>query len=127
LVHSLLIHEVSWTHVLLLSVTFSLLFFSFNAVIVGHVRFLDFHGESNARLARNSSVYGDPIYPPTPIVKTLSLVLFSAPKTHLTTLQNIYVDRIIPWSVWKETWKKLGEGWDAFVLAVSDNLHMLAP
>ena len=100
--------------------------FSLNAVVVGHIRFLNFHGEANARLERNFSVYGDPVYPRTLFIKTFSLVLFSAPDIHLKTLQNMRVDSIMHRSVWQEAMKKLGEGWDAFVLAVSHNLHVLA-
>ena len=94
---------------------------------VGHTRFLHFHGEANARLERNFSVYGDPIYPRTLLIKIFSFVLFSAPDIHLKTLQNNWVDGIMHRPVWQETMKKLGEGWDAFVLAVSDGLHVLAP
>lgn len=94
---------------------------------VGHTRFLDFHGEANARLERNFSVYGEPIYPRTLFIKIFSLFLFSAPDVHLRTLQSNWVDGIIHGSVRQEIMKKLSEGWDAFVLAVSVGLHMLAP
>ena len=94
---------------------------------VGHTRFLNFHGEPNARRQRNVSVHGDPIYRRTLFIKTFSLFLFSAPDIHLKTLQNYWVDGIMHRSMWQETMKKLGEGWDAFVLAVSDGLHVIAP
>ena len=55
-----------------------------------------------------------------------SLVLFSAPDIHLKTLQNMWVDSIMHRVLWQEAMKKLGEGWDAFVLAVSNDLHDLA-
>ena len=106
---------------------FSLLFFSFNAVIVGHCRFLNFHGEANARLERNFSVHGDPLYFRTLFIRTFSLLLFSAPDIHLRTLQHDWVDGIMHKSMWEVTMKKLGEGWGDFVLAVSDGLHVLAP
>jgi hypothetical protein len=91
------------------------------------MRFLDFHGEANARLERNFSVYGNPIYRRTLFIKTFSLVLFSAPDIHLKTLQNFWVDGIMHKSVWARSRVKLGEGWESFVLAVSDGLRMLEP
>ena len=86
----------------------SLLFFSFNAVIV-HTRFLTFHGEANTRLKRNFSVYGDQLYGRTLLIKTLSLVLFSAPDFHLKTLQNMWADGVMHESVWVEGMKKMNE------------------
>jgi hypothetical protein len=100
--------------------------FEWSIFNVGRTRFLNFHGEPNARLQRHFSVYGDPIYPRTLFIKAFSMVLFSAPDIHLKTLQNMSVDGIMHQSAWQETMKKLGEGWDAFVLAVSDGLHVLA-
>jgi hypothetical protein len=55
------------------------------------------------------------------------MVLFWAPDIHLETLQNNSVDGIMHRSLWREIMKKLGEEWDASVLAVSDGLHVLAP
>jgi hypothetical protein len=101
--------------------------FEYSIFNVGHTRFLNFHGEANARLERNFSAYGDPIYPRTLFIKTFSLLLFSAPDIHLKTLQNDWVDGIMHRGMWQETMKTLGEGWDAFVLAVSDGLCELAP
>jgi len=98
------------------------LFFSFNGVIVGHTRFLNFHGEANARLERNFSIYGDPLYRRTRLIKTLSLVLFSAPDFHLKTLQNMWVDGIMHKSVWEECVKKMTDEWQEFVFFVS-SLH----
>ena len=106
---------------------FSPPYFFLNTVIIGHSQFLNFHGEANARLERNFSVYGDPIYPRTLLIKTLSLVLFSAPDIHLRTLQNNRVDGIIHRAVWQGAMKELGKGWGAFVLGVSDGLGVLAP
>ena len=99
------------------------LFFSFNAVIAGHTRFLNFHGEASARLERNFSVYGDQLYCRTLLIKTLSLVLFSAPDFHLKTLQNMWVDGIMHGSVWVECMKKMSEEWQEFVFFVSSSLH----
>ena len=104
------------------------LIFAFECRIfnVGRTRFLNFHGEANARLERNFSVYGDPVYPRTLFIKTFSLFLFSAPDIHLKTLQNNWVDDTMHQSVWQGAMNKLGEGWNAFVLAVSDGLHVFA-
>jgi hypothetical protein len=99
------------------------LFFSFNAVVVDHTRFLNFHGEANARLERNFSIYGDPLYPRTLLIKTLSLVLFSAPDFHLKTLQDMWVDGIMHKSVWEECVKKLSDEWQEFIFFVSSGLH----
>ena len=106
---------------------FSLLFFPFNAVIVGHTRFLNFYGEANSRLERNFSVYGDPLYRRTLLIKAFSLVLFSAPDIHLKTLQNMWVDSIMYKFVWQQSMKRMSEGWAEFVLAVSDGLHVPRP
>ena len=105
-----------------LQLGFSLVF-SFNAVIVGHTRFFNFHGEANARLERNFSVYGDQLYCRTLLIKTLSLVLFSAPDFHLKTLQNMWVDGIMHRSVWLECMKKMSAEWQEFVFFVSSSLH----
>ena len=94
-----------------------------NAVIVGHTRFLNFHGEANARLERNFSVYGEPLYRRTLLIKTLSLVLFSAPDFHLRTLQNMWVDGIMHRSVWVECMKRMSEEWQEFVFFVSSSAH----
>ena len=98
--------------------------FEYSIFNVDHGRFVNFHGEANARLERNFSVYGDPIYRRTLFIKIFSLVLFWAPDIYLKTLQDTWVDGIMYRSVWHGSRENLGEGWDAFVLAVSD---VLAP
>jgi hypothetical protein len=102
---------------------FSLMFFSFNALIVGHPNFINFHGEANARLGGNLSVYGDPLYRRTLFMKTFSLVLFSAPDFHSKTLQYMWVDAILHKSVWEEYVEKMSEEWQEFVFFVSSGLH----
>ena len=85
------------------------------------------HGEANARLERNFAMYGDPLYRRTRLIKIFSLVLFSAPNIHLKTLQNMRVDGLVHSSVMQQSMKSVSEGWQEFVLAVSDGLHVLAP
>jgi len=107
-----------------LQLFFSLLFFSFNALIVGHPRSINFHGEVNAHLERNVSVYGNPPYRRTLFIKTFSLVLFSAPDFHLKILQyTMWVEGIMHKSVRVECMKIMSEEWQEFVFFVSSGLH----
>jgi len=92
------------------------------SLIVGHTRFLNFHGEASARLERNFSIYGEPLYPRTLLVKTLSLFLFSAPDFNLETLQTMWVDGTMHKSVWEECMKKMTTEWQEFVFFVSHGL-----
>ncbi|KAF5311161.1 hypothetical protein D9619_008038 [Psilocybe cf. subviscida] len=84
-----------------------------------HSRFLNFHGESYARIERNFSVYGDALYPRTWFLQSLSLLLFSAPDVHLTNLQKMWVDKVLHKAVWEETLKKFSTEWQELVTSAA--------
>ncbi|KAI0760212.1 hypothetical protein C8Q74DRAFT_1208734 [Fomes fomentarius] len=81
-----------------------------------HNRFLNFHGQTHARLNRNQTVYNRPAPRRTPLIKILSPLFWNAPDVHLKGLETIWTDNviiIIPWSGFIS--KLLGE-WQEFVL-----------
>ncbi|PPQ92876.1 hypothetical protein CVT25_009838 [Psilocybe cyanescens] len=84
--------------------------------IFARSKFLHFHGETHARLERNVSVYGDNDHQRTWLVSSLSPILFFAPDFHLRNLQDMWVDRIMHKSVFRESMKKMNDEWDHFVL-----------
>lgn len=86
---------------------------------VGHQRFLHFYGEPCARLERDFSVYGDALFPRTPLFHTVSLLLFSTPDVYLPKLQRIWVDQILYNSEWKQTITKFSSEWQDLVAYVS--------
>ncbi|KAF5315402.1 hypothetical protein D9619_007314 [Psilocybe cf. subviscida] len=78
-------------------------------------KFLNFHGESYARLGR-ASVYGDrPKTPRTLLSSVLSYVMFSASEDHLRRLQGVWIDGMMHRTVWKDIVKQLNEEWQEFV------------
>ncbi|KDR80111.1 hypothetical protein GALMADRAFT_136654 [Galerina marginata CBS 339.88] len=81
-----------------------------------HSRFLNFYGETCARIERHYSVYGTPIVSRTWLVKSLSPLLFSAPDFHLQTLQKMWVDGLMHKAVWDMSVKKMSDEWQEFVL-----------
>lgn len=84
-----------------------------------HNRFLNFHGESYARIERNFSVYGYALYPRGFLFRILSWMLFSTPDVHLKNLQKMWVDKILHKAVWQETLSKSLTEWQELVTAVS--------
>ncbi|KAF5315401.1 hypothetical protein D9619_007315 [Psilocybe cf. subviscida] len=83
--------------------------------IFNHVRFLNFHGESCARLERDFSVYDERATIHRTLLNTaLSFVLLSAPEGHLRRLQRLWVDGLVHKSAWDNVAKQLNEEWQEF-------------
>ncbi|KAF8966551.1 hypothetical protein BDZ97DRAFT_1917374 [Flammula alnicola] len=95
-----------------------------------HARFLNFHGESFARIEHDFSVFGDPLNRRTWFIKTISFVLFSAPDVHLRTLQKMWVDEIMHSSVWEQSMKKMNDEWQEYIffatVMLTSNVGFLA-
>ena len=85
----------------------------------GHMKFLHFHGQPEARLNRDQSVHGVRTNQRTWFIKTISIFLFSAPDVHLRTLQKMWVDGIMHKAVWETSLKKMNDEWIEFILYVS--------
>ncbi|KAF8799769.1 hypothetical protein BYT27DRAFT_7201001 [Phlegmacium glaucopus] len=83
---------------------------------ISDMRFLNFHGQPEARLNRDQSVYGDRTNRRTWFIKTISLLLFSAPDVQLKTLQKMWVDGILHKAVWEQSLKKVTDEWREFTL-----------
>jgi len=81
-----------------------------------HTRFYNFHGEPQARLERDKSVYGCPSGPRTWLIKIFSYVLFSMPEVHLQNLQKMQVDRILYKYDWERTMETVKEEWTKLTL-----------
>jgi len=91
----------------------------FITCVIGNMRFLNFHGQPEARLNRDQSVYGDRTNRRTWFISSISIVLFSAPDVHLKTLQKMWVDGILHKTVWEQSLKKVTDEWREFILYVS--------
>ncbi|KAF8814748.1 hypothetical protein BYT27DRAFT_7205702 [Phlegmacium glaucopus] len=81
-----------------------------------HMKFLHFYGQPEARLNRDQSVYGTRTNKRTWFIKTISILLFSAPDVHLKLLQKMWVDGIMHKAVWETSLKKVNEEWREFIL-----------
>ena len=85
----------------------------------GHLKYLNFYGQPEARLNRDQSVYGDRTNRRTWFIKSISILLFLAPDFHLKNLQKMWVDKIMHQSVWEGSLKKVTDEWREFILYVS--------
>jgi len=81
-----------------------------------HTRFYNFHGEPQARLERDKSVYGCSSGQKTWLIKIFSYVLFSVPEVHLQNLQKMQVDRILYKYDWQRTMETIKEEWTKLTL-----------
>jgi hypothetical protein len=106
-------------HYIILPDIFILSFFS-----KGHTRFLNFFGQPEARLNRDQSVHGTRSNQRTWFIKTISILLFSAPDVHLKTLQKMWVDGIMNKAVWEASLRKVNEEWREFTLFVSRDIKL---
>ena len=88
-------------------------------ILKGIMKFLNFHGLPEARLNRDDSVYGHWTNRRTWFIKSISILLFSAPDVHLRNLQNMWVDGVMHKAVWEESMKKAIDEWREFILYVS--------
>ncbi|PBK73896.1 hypothetical protein ARMSODRAFT_951414 [Armillaria solidipes] len=83
--------------------------------IVFRERFINFHGQTGARLERDASVY-DTTFKRTPLVVVLSPFLFFAPDIHLTTLKKIKGDGFFRRASWSGFTEKLYNEWREVIL-----------
>ena len=87
-----------------------------------HNRFLNFYGQTHARLGRDQSVYNNIKTRRTPLIKILAPFFWNAPEVHLRGLEKIWVDGIIAIIPWGSFIGKLQNEWQEFVLYVRSNL-----
>ncbi|KAH8114381.1 hypothetical protein DFH11DRAFT_210933 [Phellopilus nigrolimitatus] len=85
-------------------------------VIIANERFHNFYGFNGARLTVTQSVRGDNLRPRSWLIKLLSPALFYAPDTHLSRLEDLWVDGVIKQRRWKIFQEKLERDWEGFVL-----------
>ncbi|KLO09673.1 hypothetical protein SCHPADRAFT_554109 [Schizopora paradoxa] len=78
-------------------------------------RFYHFAGQEGARLTRDQSIRGN-ISKRTFLIRLLSPMLFYAPETHLTSLEKLFVDKVVKAHPWKTFVSKLEEDWIQYVL-----------
>lgn len=90
-------------------------------------RFMHFHGEPNARLECDKSVYKNHAadIQRTWLITILSPVLFFAPDVHVRSIQKIWVDGIINKAIFGSFVEKLTTEWQEFILFVgpSEAIH----
>jgi len=80
-----------------------------------HWRFLDFHGQINARLKRNEAIYHKQSHRSFLII-VLSPLLFLAPQRYLTELEETWIDEHILEPVWKSLMTKILDEWSDIIL-----------
>ncbi|KAJ7269953.1 hypothetical protein C8J57DRAFT_1509064 [Mycena rebaudengoi] len=78
-------------------------------------RVYNFHGEPEARLDVDQSVY-DTVRKRTMFINILSPLLFYAPDVHLVGLQTIYTDGLIRHRGWTDFIQRLNNEWTEFTL-----------
>ena len=88
------------------------------------MKFLNFHGQPEARLNRDQSVHGTRTNQRTWLIKTISIFLFSAPDVHLETLQKMWVDNLMHKAVWEASLQKINDEWREFTLYVSGAVQL---
>ncbi|PIL23459.1 hypothetical protein GSI_14770 [Ganoderma sinense ZZ0214-1] len=81
-----------------------------------HNRFLNFHGQTHARLGRDQSVYNTVKTRRTPLIRVLAPFFWNAPEVHLRGLERIWIDGIIAIIPWGGFIGKLQNEWQEFVL-----------
>ena len=91
-----------------------------NNIISAHWRFLDFHGEINARLNRNEAIYHGNSHKRSFLIIALSPLLFRAPQRYLTELEEAWIDEHILEPVWKSLMTKILGEWSDLILWVSE-------
>ena len=83
-----------------------------------HQRFLNFYGQTYARLGRDQSVYNSVKHPRTPLITFLAPLFWNAPEVHLRGLEKIWTDNVIAIQPWSSFISKLQVEWQEFVLYV---------
>ncbi|KAN0131017.1 hypothetical protein V8E53_011150 [Lactarius tabidus] len=81
-----------------------------------HWRFLDFHGQINARLKRNEAIYDEQSREKSVLIIVLSPLLFLAPQRYLAELEEAWIDKHILEPVWKSLMTKMLGEWSDLIL-----------
>jgi len=95
--------------------------FARNAVVgrvwaeIYRARFINFHGELDARLYRTQMEVSD-WKSRHPIMKLVFLVLFDAPSIHLTALCDLYAGKVIYTDGWQKSMNNLCKYWQDMIL-----------
>ena len=84
-------------------------------------KFFNFHGQPEARLNRDDSVYGHSTHRRTWFIKSISIFLFSAPDIHLENLQKMCVDGIVYKAIWEEGLRIVIDEWQEFIILYVSN------
>ena len=84
-------------------------------------KFFNFHGQPEARLNRDDSVYGHSTHRRTWFIKSISIFLFSAPDIHLENLQRTCVDGLLRLADWEEGLRTVTDEWQQFIILYVSN------
>lgn len=87
-------------------------------ISLAHWRFLDFHGQINARLKRNEAIYDEQSRKKSVLIIVLSPLLFLAPQRYLAELEEAWIDKHILEPVWKSLMTKVLGEWSDLILWV---------
>ncbi|KAG6915529.1 hypothetical protein DXG01_011026 [Tephrocybe rancida] len=82
-------------------------------------RFMNYHGQYGARLNQSQSVHNNKKRKHTPLIKSFSPLLFSAPNTHLRTLEALWIDQLTLKVRWTAFFAKLNAQWGEHILHAS--------
>jgi hypothetical protein len=98
---------------------------------LAHWRFVFFHGQKNARLAKHETVYDKPKHERTKLIKLLSPLFFFAFDGYLRDMERLWVDEVIIEADWKTFMSNLLEEWQDVILwvmqiQVSDFLYSMS-
>lgn len=86
-----------------------------------HHRFINFYGQTHARITRDQRVYDSVSFMVgrrTAFIRTLARFFWNAPYVHLRALEKIWNDDLIIMSQWEAFIAKLQGEWQEFVLYV---------
>ena len=83
-----------------------------------HYKFLYFHGQPEARLDNDKSVYQSTHYKSNLFTSALSVLLFMTPEGYIEELRRIWVDSIINLIAWKAFLQNLQTEWKRSTLNV---------
>ena len=84
-------------------------------------KFFNFHGQPEARLNRDDSVYGHSAHRRTWFIKSISIFLFSAPDIHLDNLQRTCIDGLLRLADWEEGLRTVTDEWQQFIILYVSN------
>ncbi|EPQ51500.1 hypothetical protein GLOTRDRAFT_140929 [Gloeophyllum trabeum ATCC 11539] len=85
--------------------------------VFAHARFLDYHGQRGARLARNQSIYDyETTVEHSRSFVLLSYVLLYTPTRYLYMLEKMWVDKVVSLSSWTRFNEQLQQEWSNLLL-----------